>query len=101
MKTLLVIALALAASGCSWVGRQADALGAYMPVVGERCEHWQCVTTAGKERSEEIRKVREEALKAPQDATPEETVPVAGEEPAQEGAKEDLPVEEKKAATAE
>jgi hypothetical protein len=47
MKPYLVIALCLL-SGCSWIGRQADALGSYMPVVGERCEHWQCMGEEGQ-----------------------------------------------------
>lgn len=61
MKRLIFIMLALSVSGCTWIGRQADALGGYMPVVGERCEHWQCLTKSGQERSEEIKKEQEQA----------------------------------------
>ena len=47
---LLLIPLAL--SGCDWMGRQADAVGEYMPVIGERCEHWQCMTASGQAESD-------------------------------------------------
>lgn len=39
-------------AGCNWIGRQADALGSHMPVIGERCEHWQCLTSSGRATSD-------------------------------------------------
>jgi hypothetical protein len=39
-------------SGCDWIGKQADNLGEHMPVVGERCEHWQCITPSGQAASD-------------------------------------------------
>jgi len=52
MRLLLCIAALLATSGCDWTGRQADALGEYMPVIDYRCEHWQCITSSGKGQSD-------------------------------------------------
>lgn len=38
--------------GCETIGNWADDLGQHMPVIGERCEHWQCFTSSGQEQSE-------------------------------------------------
>jgi len=47
-----------ALSGCSSVGDMADSMGSYMPVIGERCEHWQCFTQGGRDQSEMNKRVR-------------------------------------------
>lgn len=48
-KLLLGAALLLTSvSGCSWI----DDLGRHMPVIGERCENWQCFTSSGQAQSE-------------------------------------------------
>ena len=47
-----IVAILPLLAGCNWVGRQADALGSHMPVIGERCEHWQCVTESGQRQSD-------------------------------------------------
>lgn len=81
-KAGMTIVALLALSGCSWIGRQADALGEHMPVIGERCEHWQCMTTSGQARSEAIKRQQaEEARK--KDAIPpaEAPAPAAEETP--------------------
>jgi len=54
MKSSCIALMALAGllSGCGWINRQADAAGEYMPVVGERCENWQCFTEEGQQKSE-------------------------------------------------
>jgi hypothetical protein len=60
------IALILAMPGCNWVGRQADALGSHMPVIGERCEHWQCLTKSGRQTSEMYKQQQAEQEEATQ-----------------------------------
>jgi hypothetical protein len=53
MKHLTLCLLAISTlSGCNWIGRQADTLGSHMPVIGERCEHWQCITESGRQKSD-------------------------------------------------
>lgn len=51
----LLLLAPLILSGCDWIGRQADALGEHMPVIGERCEHWQCFTSEGQAESNAIK----------------------------------------------
>ncbi len=60
MRYAWLIALSLL-TGCAWIGRQADHMGSYMPVIGERCEHWQCITESGRTRSEAIKQQRGQA----------------------------------------
>jgi hypothetical protein len=60
------IALILAMTGCNWIGRQADALGSHMPVIGERCEHWQCITKSGRQTSEMYKQQQMEQAEAAQ-----------------------------------
>jgi len=67
-RVVLISALALSTSGCAWMGRQADALGEHMPVIGERCEHWQCITQSGQATSNAY-KVPRDKENPPHDAT--------------------------------
>lgn len=55
MRPFWLLLLPLTLSGCDWMGRQADALGDHMPVIGERCEHWQCMTAEGQAKSDAIK----------------------------------------------
>ena len=41
----------LSLGGCSWLGNYANTGGSFMPVAGERCENWQCMTDEGKAKS--------------------------------------------------
>ncbi len=50
MKYFALLAPALV-TGCTWIGNTADSIGSHMPVIGERCEHWQCVTSGGETQS--------------------------------------------------
>ena len=76
MKQLTRISLSMALlasiSGCDWIGRQADALGSHMPVIGERCEHWQCITESGRQKSEMYKAQQSGATQ--QEAAPVEDV---------------------------
>lgn len=47
-RTLLVAAFLLPLGACESL----DDLGRHMPVVGERCENWQCFTEGGRLQSE-------------------------------------------------
>lgn len=40
--------MVLSLGGCEWI----DDLGRHMPVVGERCENWECFTQSGRTQSE-------------------------------------------------
>lgn len=52
MKKLFLIVACTTISGCETIGNWADSAGSYMPVIGERCEHWQCFTESGRQQSE-------------------------------------------------
>lgn len=69
------LALVMATAGCSWIGRQADALGSHMPVIGERCEHWQCITKSGRQTSDMYKQQmeQEEVIKKDGQQQPEAT----------------------------
>lgn len=47
-KIFCVVASAISLTSCSWM----DDLGRHMPVIGERCENWQCFTSSGQAQSE-------------------------------------------------
>lgn len=58
MKIRVLPCLFLLLSACDTIGDAADSLGTHMPVIGERCEHWQCLTAEGQRRSDEIKSQR-------------------------------------------
>ena len=64
MRWLLLLPLVLCS--CAWIGRQADAAGEYMPVIGDRCEHWQCMTASGQAESDAIKAQQQAEQKQPQ-----------------------------------
>ena len=72
MKKLTLCVLAISTlSGCNWIGRQADAVGSHMPVIGERCEHWQCITESGRQKSDMYKaQAREQDKPTQQEAAP-------------------------------
>ena len=49
---ILAAGMALFLGGCQAVGNFADRVGEHMPVLGERCEHWQCFTESGQKQGE-------------------------------------------------
>jgi hypothetical protein len=55
MKKLLIAALFLPLSGCQTISGWADSAGEYLPTIGDRCEHWQCVTDSGQAQSDAIK----------------------------------------------
>lgn len=77
MRAAWLILLPLALGGCQRFGNWADNVGDHMPVVtDERCEHWQCITKSGQERSKEIQAEKEAAKKAaPAPTAPEPAAP--------------------------
>lgn len=54
----LVSLLALT-TGCQTISGWADAVGDHMPVIGEPCYHWQCVTSEGQRQSDMKRPAQE------------------------------------------
>lgn len=76
----VVLLCLLGLSGCDWIGRQADAVGEYMPTIGDRCENWQCMTTEGQRQSEMNKRAK--AMKAGQMQPP--AGQSAGQQPAQQ-----------------
>ena len=64
-RNALFMACLLALSACQTISDAADGLGSYMPVIGERCEHWQCFTEEGQAISD-ANKAQMEAEKAKQ-----------------------------------
>ncbi len=78
-----IFAIALPISACRTVGDFADDVGSHMPVIGDRCEHWQCFTEEGKQRSAMNRAARAQSAQAsqPQPAMPEtENPPLSPDE---------------------
>lgn len=53
MNKHLIIILPLLLSGCSKIYDMADGIGKHMPTIGEPCRNWQCVTTHGKQQSDQ------------------------------------------------
>ncbi len=43
-RVLFISASCLVLAGCQTVYGAGEYLGSYMPVIGERCNHWQCFT---------------------------------------------------------
>lgn len=76
---LLVTSASL--SGCQWIGDRADDLGDHLPVIGERCEHWQCFTESGRAQSR-ARTAYRNAKDAP---------PAAGKQPSPSVAPQSMP----------
>jgi hypothetical protein len=77
MKRIAFVLLTLATTGCNSISNGADSLGSHLPVIGEPCAHWQCITSEGREQSdaikEEQQRAREQQIKdaqSPQPATP-------------------------------
>ena len=60
MRYMVFLCLLIVVSGCQSVGNWADDVGSYMPVIGERCEHWQCFTEGGRAQSEYNKQMREQ-----------------------------------------
>ena len=58
-RALLILAASTALSGCQTIGGFADHVGSYMPVIGDRCEHWQCFTSEGRAQSDAVLAERE------------------------------------------
>ena len=54
----LAVTLPLLTGGCQTITDGANKIGSYMPTIGERCEHWECMTTTGKAKSEQIKRAR-------------------------------------------
>lgn len=63
-KIITALAIVLTTSGCNAFVDWANSLGSYMPVVSDqRCEHWQCMTSEGQERSKLNKAMEEQAAK--------------------------------------
>jgi hypothetical protein len=59
IRALCACALLLSLSGCGAIYNWFNGLGEHMPVIGERCENWQCFTESGRARSDMIRQAKE------------------------------------------
>ncbi len=73
MKKHVSIALLLASTtlgGCQTIGRWADNVGSYMPVIGDRCDHWQCLSSEGRAKSDAIQ-MEKERMENGEDGAPE------------------------------
>lgn len=63
MTKKLLFALPLLLNGCNTIYGWADSVGSHMPVIGEPCNHWQCVTNSGQEKSDDMKQAEEKASK--------------------------------------
>ena len=68
MKRHIVLWLGcLGLSGCQTIGNWADSVGRHMPVIGERCEHWQCITSSGQAESDYNKQIQQRPQNEPKD----------------------------------
>lgn len=77
IKRLIISLPCVLLTGCDTVGDFADDMGSHMPVVGERCEHWQCITEGGRRQSE-INRQRRMQPPAPQPQPAPQVTPLLG-----------------------
>jgi len=56
-----LVSLFFVLNGCQTIGDWADSAGKHMPVIGQRCEHWQCITASGQQASDEKIKQEQQA----------------------------------------
>lgn len=84
-RMLLVSAPLILLQGCEW----ADDLGRHMPVIGERCENWQCFTSSGQAQSEATKRSLEAQKRTPinPQQQPQQATPQAQPQPQQEKAR--------------
>ena len=83
MKIIFFFVALLACAACDTIGNWMDNLGEHMPVVGERCEHWQCLTEEGRQRSDEIK--QEKMRPAPPPGAPPDKAAAAPPAPSTPG----------------
>lgn len=69
IRTFLVL-LPLGLCGCQAIGDWFDRVGEHMPVIGDRCEHWQCFTEAGQEASDAKKAQEQQATSNAASANP-------------------------------
>ena len=62
-KKLSAILLLLILASCQSISDFADRVDKHLPVIGERCEHWQCFTTEGKKISDANKKAEADATR--------------------------------------
>lgn len=67
LRRFHIVFSALALGACQSIGNFADGVGSHLPVIGERCEHWQCFTEEGKQRSRANRTIREQETQQEED----------------------------------
>ena len=63
---VLTVVLTLSLGGCEWI----DDVGRHKPVVGERCENWECFTQSGQAQSEATKRASAERKDGKQKRTP-------------------------------
>jgi|CXWL01.1.fsa_nt_gi predicted small secreted protein len=61
MTKKLLFALPLLLSGCNTIYGWADGVGKHMPTIGEPCYNWQCMTSSGQEKSDQVKRAEEAA----------------------------------------
>jgi hypothetical protein len=74
-STYGAVILLCALSGCQAIGNWFDSVGEHFPVIGERCEHWQCFTESGREISDANKKKQAAAAGATQATPAQATTP--------------------------
>lgn len=73
--------LALPLTACETMNGWVDSMGEHMPVVGDRCEHWQCFTSGGQAQSDAIAAQKEKEREMQErinKGLPPEPAPAAG-----------------------
>jgi hypothetical protein len=59
MKVACLLFALLSLTGCQGFTKWAYKTGDHFPVVGERCEHWECMSESGRIASEKMRAEKE------------------------------------------
>lgn len=78
-KQIMILAGCAWLSGCTAIGNWADQLGSHMPVIGERCNHWECFSSSGQMQSSYNEQMQERQKDEPKDpnAYPQYDYPTA------------------------
>jgi hypothetical protein len=75
VKKILVPAVLLSTftlNGCAWF----EQVGENFPVVGDRCEYWQCFTEYGQQQSDLIKQQKARAARNAENAPPPNAKPI-------------------------
>jgi|GEM_PF-1042586 len=75
MKNIAAILMIISLTSCQGISNFADGIGKHMPVIGERCEHWQCFSESGRRASDANKNGTSAPLETPPPTSDNTTTP--------------------------